>query len=211
MSVNARFWDQIAEKYAAQPIANVPAWERKLAFSKARLRPADVVLDLGCGTGSLAIELAPHVSQVHALDCSGAMLEIARRKAAAQSIENITFLQGTVQEPPAFEPASFDVVCAYSILHLVPERAALLRQVMGWLKPGGLLIASTLVLRDSRSLVPYSVVLPVLRWLGRAPVVALLSTEELLAELRAAGFNELVTPDVGAKREVAFVAAKKPA
>jgi arsenite methyltransferase len=64
---DARFWNGIAEKYAAQPVANVPAFERKKAITREHLRPDSSVLELGCGTGTLALETArrPHPGARH--------------------------------------------------------------------------------------------------------------------------------------------------
>ena len=51
---NAAFWNKLAEKYARQPVANPAAFERKIAATQSLMTPDDVVLDVGCGTGSLA-------------------------------------------------------------------------------------------------------------------------------------------------------------
>ena len=67
---DARFWDSIAEKYAAQPVEDQAAFDRKIAITKEHMEPTDVVLDIGCGTGSLALILAPHAAHVHGLDLS---------------------------------------------------------------------------------------------------------------------------------------------
>lgn len=209
MGADAKFWDGLAEKYARKPVEDVAAYERKLDMTKSRLSPEDVILDIGCGTGSLALELAPLVSHVHAVDISRGMLEIARRKADERQVSNVTFHQAAVQELPHFEPASLDGVCAYNILHLVRERAALLEHVMKLLKPGAFFISSTVCLGESY--VPYQPILTLMRWLGKAPSVEVLGIEELLRELRDAGFVGVSPREVGAKKTVAFIVASKPA
>jgi ubiquinone/menaquinone biosynthesis C-methylase UbiE len=208
MKTDAQFWNGLAERYSRQPIANVRAYERKLEITKARLAPSDVILDIGCGTGSLAIELAPQVSRVHAVDVSSEMIKIGQRKALDQRIDNITFHESTAQALPDFEPGSLDGVCAYNILHLVRERGAVLQQVMSLLKPGGFLISSTLCLGDSY--VPYGLVIGLMRAFGKAPAVEIFRREPLLSEVRAAGFVDVSTPDVGAKNTIAFIVANKP-
>lgn len=208
MKAEAQFWDNLAERYAAQPVADVPAYQRKLEITKAKLRPADVIVDIGCGTGSLAIELAPRVSQVHAVDVSAEMLKIGKRKAEAAGLDNITFHQGTAQQLPEFDDESLDGVCAYNILHLVAERDTLYQQLMRRLKPGGFFISSTPCLGESS--VPFGMILPVMRWFGKAPPVEILRQQRLLEELSQAGFANVSLKDVGAKPRVAFVVAEKP-
>jgi SAM-dependent methyltransferase len=116
------FWDKLAERYAKQPIANLASYERKLEVTKSRLSPTDAILDIGCGTGSLALELAPHVAAVHALDFSGEMIKIGKSKASDQNVTNITFHQSTLEAAEEFQPGQFDGICAYNILHLVEDR-----------------------------------------------------------------------------------------
>lgn len=84
MNADARFWDDIAESYAAKPVEDPAAFERKISFTLERMRPDDVVLDVGCGTGSLALRFAPRAAKVHGLDLSPAMVRITRGKAAAR-------------------------------------------------------------------------------------------------------------------------------
>jgi len=205
MSTDNLFWDKLAERYAKQPIANLASYERKLDVTKSRLSPTDVILDIGCGTGSLALELAPHVAAVHALDFSGEMIKIGKRKASDQNVTNITFHQSTLEAAEGFEPGQFDGVCAYNILHLVEDRADTLQRIFAYLKPGGFFISSTVCLGES--FVPYRPMIAVMRWLGKAPPVRVFSAEALLRDIRDAGFADISTPDVGAKKMVAFVVA----
>lgn len=208
MTTDTLFWDNIAERYAARPVADMAAYERKLEVTKARLTSSDVVLDIGCGTGSLALELAPRVAQVHALDFSPEMIRIGKRKAAAQKVTNITFHENTLEGVQEFAPGQFDGVCAYNILHLVDNRTATLDRIFQLLKPGGFFISSNPCLGGS--VVPYRPILAVMRWLGKAPPVALMTREGCLEDIRNAGFVDVATPDVGAAKRVAFVVATKP-
>jgi len=208
MSTDDLFWDKLAERYAKQPIADLAAYERKLDVTKSRLSPTDVILDIGCGTGSLALELAPHVAAAHALDFSGEMIKVGKRKANEQNVTNVTFHQSTLEAAEGFQPGQFDGICAYNILHLVGDRADTLQRIFAYLKPGGFFISSTVCLGES--FVPYKPVLAVMRWLKKAPPVQIFSVEELLRDIGEAGFADISAPDVGAKKTVAFVAATKP-
>jgi len=208
MSKDNPFWDKLAERYAKQPIANLASYERKLEVTKARLSPTDVILDIGCGTGSLALELAPHVAEVHALDFSGEMIRIGKSKARDQNVTNVTFHQTTLEATDGFQTAQFDGICAYNILHLVEDRGDTLQRIFTYLKPGGFFVSSTACLGES--FVPYTPILAVMRWLGKAPRVQIFRVESLLRDIRETGFVDISTPDVAAKKMVAFVTATKP-
>ncbi len=201
------FWNKLAERYSQQPIANLEAYHAKLETTKALLSPADRVLDIGCGTGSLALELAPHVDEVHAVDISREMIRIAERKTAEKGVTNITY-HHTIADSLPFENASFDVICAYNILHLVDDSRATLRRLFDLLKPEGLLISTTPCLRESY--VPYGLILPLLRLVGKAPPVKVIDIKTLEQHMRDAGFVDLEKPQIPASKMTAFVHATKP-
>lgn len=210
MSDDATFWDKRAEKYSQQPVANPESFERKIAITLARMTPQDVVLDIGCGTGSLALRLAPSAAHVHGLDISSEMIRIARDKAAAAKTSQVTFHVGPFDDDLAgFEAESLDGICAYSLLHLVEDRPATLDRIVRLLKPGGFFVSSTVCLGESR--VPFGPILRLMRWLGKAPSVQILSKQTLSGEVQRAGFVDLSMPDVGAAPNIAFMVAAKPA
>jgi len=209
MSTEAAFWNALAEGYAAQPVANPDAFDRKIAITRARMNPDSVVLDIGCGTGSLALRLADAGAHVHGLDVSDEMVRIALGKAENQGVDNVTFHVGLFDETfTTFGPASLDGLCAYSILHLVPDHLAAVEQIYLMLKPGGFFISSTVVIGDSW--LPLSAVVKVMHALGKAPAVLKLKAAQLVDDFRAAGFVDVALTDVGAKNTVAFIVARKP-
>jgi SAM-dependent methyltransferase len=100
------------------------------------------VLDVGCGAGALARELARRVDRVDALDRDPAMVALARRGAPA----GLTVIEGdalTVDLPAG----GYDAVLSLSSLHHLPLRSALQRMA-GWLRPGGVLAAVALPRTD---------------------------------------------------------------
>lgn len=205
----AAFWNDVAEKYAARPVADPNAFDRKIAINQSRMRPSDVVLEIGCGTGSLAMRLAPHAAQYHGLDISREMIRIARDKAVKQNVGNVSFHVGPFDQTfDQFEPGSLDGICAYSILHLLEDRQDALQRIYALLKPGGFFISSTVCLGNTW--VPFTPIIKVMRWLGKAPPVASFDADTLVGDIRRAGFVDIEQPDVGAKKIVCFAVATKP-
>lgn len=206
---NAAFWDELAEEYAAKPVELPDVFERKIEITQSLMLPRDVVLDIGCGTGSLALRLATSGAHVHGLDLSTEMIRIARRKAEADETDNTTFHAGAFDESFDVIPdASLDGICAYSFLHLLEDRRGALDRIHRLLKPGGFFVSSTPCLGESW--VPYTPVLALLRWIGKAPMVKVFDKGAFEAELAEAGFVDIAQPDVGAKKHTAFVVASKP-
>lgn len=199
------FWDRMAKRYARTPIADQPSYEIKLEKTRALLGSESRVLEFGCGTGSTAILHAPHVAQVLAIDYSAQMLDIARKKARAAGVPNVSFAQATLSELES-PPGSWDVILGMSILHLVPDRAATLARVHELLKPGAVFISSTMCIGDASWLM--RVLVPVFRALPLLPSVSSLTLEQLQDELKCAGFDieECWRPD---ENKAAFVVARK--
>lgn len=209
MTHDATFWNKLAEAYSRKPVDDPDAFERKIAITKAKMTPQATVLDIGCGTGSLALRLAPSGAHLHGLDFSDKMIQIANEKAKAQQVSNATFHVGAFDEHfNTLADGSLDGVCAYSLLHLVEDRPAVLARVYRLLKPGGFFISSTVCLGESW--VPYAPILRVMRWLGKAPMVKIFPKKTLTHEIERAGFVTLSQPEVGAAPTIAFLVAHKP-
>ncbi|MDH3441394.1 MAG: class I SAM-dependent methyltransferase, partial [Gammaproteobacteria bacterium] len=120
MHESARFWDKIAPRYSRKPVSDEAAYQKKLEVTREYLRPDMDVLEFGCGTGSTAIAHAPYVKHILATDISPKMIEIARDKAAADEVENVTFRVATIEDLDASDSA-FDAALGLSILHLLED------------------------------------------------------------------------------------------
>jgi ubiquinone/menaquinone biosynthesis C-methylase UbiE len=183
---NARFWDRAARKYAKDPIADMAGYERTLDHARRLLKSTDAAIELGCGTGTTALKLAPSVARLVATDISAEMIAIAREKAAAEKCANVEFVVATPDAAP-YPDASFDAAMAFNLLHLIEDRAAALRGVHRLLKPGGLFISKTPVLSEMGSAI--RLLVPVMQAFGKAPYVGFFSAEALEREISEAGFE----------------------
>jgi SAM-dependent methyltransferase len=99
--------------------------------------PADVV-DLGCGTGSLAVLLAEAGHRVEGLDSSVPMVAAAVAKARAAEVD-AAFRPGDAAAPP-YPSGSADVVLSRHVLWALPDPDAALRRWVELLRPGGRLV-----------------------------------------------------------------------
>jgi ubiquinone/menaquinone biosynthesis C-methylase UbiE len=105
-----------------------------------QLRAGEAVLDVGCGTGTLALHarrLVGPAGLVAGIDAAHEMVARARRKAASAGL-SVHFELASADSLP-FPDASFDVVMCTVTLHHLPRwmRAATLREMRRVLKPGG--------------------------------------------------------------------------
>jgi SAM-dependent methyltransferase len=207
---DARFWDRSARAYARSPIADPVGYERTIARVAELLRPTDAAIELGCGTGTTALRLAPLVRDYVATDLSSEMVAIAREKSVDAPIGSLRFDVGTADT--AFAPeGGYDVVLAFNLLHLVGDLPATLARVRAMLRPGGLFFSKTACVAELNPLIRLA--LPVMRLVGKAPAtVGVFGEPALRGAIEAAGFEIEAVERHGAKgRDVrVFVVARTP-
>nr|WP_224817080.1 methyltransferase domain-containing protein [Hasllibacter sp. MH4015] len=201
----ASFWNKAAQKYAKSKIGDVPAYEATLDRVRAHLRPEDRVLEMGCGTASTAILLAPHAGHITASDISTEMVEIGRAKLWEASIHNVMPVAGRIGEDGL--DGMFDTILAFNLLHLIEDLDGELSKVAAQLPKGGLFISKTPCLGNGRTwLKP---VIAVMQAFGKAPFVRFITTAEVERRILAAGFEIVETGDYPAKPPSHFVVARR--
>ncbi|MFP6815940.1 MAG: class I SAM-dependent methyltransferase [Pseudomonadales bacterium] len=186
MAKSDRYWDKTAERYAKSPVSDEASYQKKLAETQSFFTPNMRILEFGCGTGTTAVQHAPHVQHIDAIDISENMLEIGRGKATEAGVENITFTRGTLTEFNA-DTATLDAVLALNVIHLLPDRPAVIAEVERILKPGGVFVSSTVCVGHSY-LRFIKLIVPLAKLLGLMPDLFVLTEAELATEFTNAGF-----------------------
>jgi SAM-dependent methyltransferase len=135
--------------------AYAAAYDRKAAFDAAEdaarlgrlgLDGTATLVDLGAGTGALALAAASLCRRVVAVDVSAAMLDVTREEAARRGVTNLELEQaGFLTYEHRGDPAEF--VYSRNALHHLPDfwKAIALRRIGDFLRPGGVLFLRDLV------------------------------------------------------------------
>ena len=174
-------------------------WElRQRTANLAGIQPGEQVLDVGCGTGTLAMEVQSRVcraGRVTGIDPSSQQIASARSKAARRNLP-IDFQIGVIEQLP-FPDQTFDVVLSTLMMHHLP--ASLKRQglaeIARVLKPGGRLVIADFKPKKERQ--------------GQAARFHAggSSTQDLAALVSDAGFSHLETEEMRPPRFSAFPGA----
>jgi ubiquinone/menaquinone biosynthesis C-methylase UbiE len=111
-----------------------------LLTKKMGIKAGDAVLDIGCGTGRLAMYLSPVVGpagRVVGIDPSPHRISVACEKLKGHATGNVQFAVGSGESPGDLPPGTFDYVCYCSVLHWIEDKSAALGSAYRLLKPGG--------------------------------------------------------------------------
>ncbi|MEV7175313.1 methyltransferase domain-containing protein [Kitasatospora sp. NPDC093679] len=137
----ARAWDGDEGTYWAE---HADRFDRSLRGYRAPLleaaavRPADRVLDVGCGAGEITCEVARRAAtgRVLGVDLSAALLRVARGRAAEQGLGRVGFEQADAQIHP-FPAGGFDLAVSRTGTMFFADHAAAFRNIARAVRPGG--------------------------------------------------------------------------
>jgi 2-polyprenyl-3-methyl-5-hydroxy-6-metoxy-1,4-benzoquinol methylase len=203
-------WNKLAKNWDTPGVSLGENDLKIIERTKKYLDASSVVLDYGCATGSIALEIASMVKDVRGIDISANMVEIAKRKADERGIKNIAFTKAAIFDE-SLEKESFDVILSLSILHLVEDSAQVMGKVNQLLKPGGIFISATPCLGEKAIVsVLMNVPIFVLSKLGLIPSITFFSASSLAASITNAGFQIIEQEDLSVRplRECFIVARK---
>lgn len=126
---------QYDEKYKNS--RNLDAEAENIA-KEIELKPDSIILEIGTGTGELAIRLSERCRKVYACDVSEKMLSFASKKAGQMNINNIEFVHSGFLNLN-FESGIFDAVISQLALHHLPDfwKSVAINNISALLKKGG--------------------------------------------------------------------------
>jgi ubiquinone/menaquinone biosynthesis C-methylase UbiE len=144
------------------------AWQKPHRVIQAlKLRPDEVIADIGAGSGYFARRFAQHAGKVYAVDIDEKLLAMIRQSEKIVTVH-------AAPDDPKLPAASVDTVFICDVLHHIENRPAYYSKLLAALKPGGRIVIVDFYKRE----------LPV-----GPPVSMKLSEEQVIAEMKAAGLK----------------------
>ena len=190
--------------YTPEELASIPA-EANMGLScgnptaTAKLRPGEVIVDLGCGGGLdvfLAAAKVGPTGKAIGIDMTPEMLTLARQNAAkgnnGRGFPNVEFHQATIDKLP-LPDASVDCVISNCVINLASDKPAVFREIARVLKPGGRLAVSDIALKKP---LPAEISQDVMAYVGC--IAGAILIEEYRRQLRESGFAAVEVMDTGA-------------
>jgi len=151
MDKSEKFWDKQARDFTDHEQHTQLSVNKDFITTLKYLNIDDTVLDYGCATGIISNAIADKVKEIHAIDISSKMIEIAKSKASERHIDNIHYAHTTIFDE-RYQKESFNVILAFRILHMLENPQAVVRRINELLKPGGVFISVTACMGDKKAL-----------------------------------------------------------
>lgn len=188
--IESDFFDAFESKYGDYDVLGEMAYRRLLNRFEKQIQPKaeERCVDLGCGTGAFTRRLNVFHLQLTGVDISSKCISLAKQKASGETY-NVGDLMNL-----NFENASTDIIIYSGVLHHIPQRTERLRALqegLRILKPDGRLFVydpnkaspSMWLYRSPQS--------PFYSQAGKTENEVLLSRQDLLVELKCAGFTNI--------------------
>jgi len=179
------FWNKRAARYDAK-LNKGPNYAARLKRAAAVFGDNASVLDVGCATGEITLDLAPHVGKILGIDHAPKMIEMATAKARDRNVGNARF-EAMAPDDPRLGEGTFDAITTYSVIHLLDDVPGTLARFRDLLVPGGHLMTETPCLRDWNPL--WRLLLRAVVLVRVVPPIVGLRTAELESMITNAGFE----------------------
>ncbi len=186
--------------YTQQDLSNIPE-EANLGLSCgnpisiAKLQKGEVILDLGSGAGFdcfLAAALVGEQGKVIGVDMTPQMIDKAKANAQTNSVDNVDFLLGEIENLP-LPDSSVDVVISNCVINLSENKTKVFEEIYRVLKPQGRVVISDIVIKKD---LPQSIKNNISAYIGCLAGAVLKEEYQRFAE--ASGLKDIIITDKGA-------------
>jgi ubiquinone/menaquinone biosynthesis C-methylase UbiE len=203
-----KYWNRISRIYDSwiEKAFEDQYAEFRLKFGSS-VQPTDTVLELGTGTGDIALHIAPHCKEVVGIDLAPEMITIANGKRSVWNLENISFQVEDAYNLP-FDEFSFDKVICCNVLQTMKDPLRAITEGRKVLKDGGDFISITYCFGDSS----FWELLKLIKWVilyGKPRYWINFTRNDLIANFKRADFEILEDEDIWKTPVVLFLRCKK--
>lgn len=205
MNKSEKFWNRIANNFDKYEKKDAQTYINIIEKTRNYLKDSDIVLDFGCGTGLISIEIAGNVQMVHGVDISTKMIEISDMKAVERNIQNIENVCSTIFDE-RYKSGSFDIIFAFYIMHLLEEPQKVLQRIYELLKPNGFFISATPCLGEKPIL---NGMISIASKIGIIPKIKSFKISELEDYIKTGNFKIVETECLHQGLQQYFIVAKK--
>ena len=180
-----KFWSKNASGYDQSIIEKYwkiyPSLLDKIAQD---VETGGTVLEVATGTGLVALKIASAADQVHAIDISPQMIDVAKKKAEETGIDNVAFSVEDAYALP-FSDGMFDTVVCNNALHNMKQPGDALSEIRRVLRPDGRFIAIIAGVGESFK---FKIALTISTLIGQLPVFHKLNLDEFSDFIDKSGF-----------------------
>ncbi len=144
----ANAFAQLAQAPADKYIETMNRLERGVAakiplvIEKLRLKPGDIVADIGSGSGTFSIPMAKAIAPngiLYAVDIDAKMLDYVAERAKKEGVTNLRTVLG-VDDDPKLPVKDLDVAFFHRVLHMIEHRQSYLNDTARYMKPDGRIV-----------------------------------------------------------------------
>lgn len=145
------FWSTFARFYDVSESLNGSVYREMVSITTQLVPHGASVLDCAAGTGELSFAAARKAERVICTDCSGEMLNVARKKAKKRQFVNIEFERANIFHLD-YADGEFDIVIAGNVLHLLDNPENAVRELSRVTKDGGKILLPTFMTKDKAAI-----------------------------------------------------------
>ena len=200
-----KFWDRVSGWSKAESAANSTLVKCINGKFGIHIMPDDTVLDYGCGTGTITLQIARNARKVYGVDVSEGMLKRAQQNLKNQNTDNATFMKITTLNE-MFQDDSLHVITSFNVLQYIENRKKIFNQFYKQLKSQGKLIIAVPCFGEINSF--SALFVKFLRFIRIMPKTYFFSSNEIEKEITDSGLTIVESINLSNLPEKCIVARK---